>query len=176
MAQSTDCLEALGNVVAIFPVPSGTYDIAVPFNVRATTIALSDITNLSESDFLADLYSHGGLMISAVQYLSNASRTITIEERPTIKSAAKKDRAGLYFNVKISARSLDMQKTVENFITYLMQYPYFDTFILDSEDNIYLVRGIEPATDMSADIVLPRTQEQQIDMEVNCVNGLQQVV
>lgn len=176
MPKTPDCLEALGNIVAIFPVPSGTYNFAVPFNVRATTISLSDITSLSESAFIDDLYRRGGLMISSVQYLADPSRTITIEERPSIKASTKKARPGLYFNVKISARSFDMQKTVESFVRYIQDAPYFDTFILDTEDNLYLVRGVEPATDISTDIVLPRTQEQQIDIEVNCVNGLQQVV
>lgn len=174
------CLELIGEIVAIHPVPAGTFTFDVPFNVRqsqAGAVRRPDGTRIT----LADVHSLGGFAVDGYYIYNNARDgesfgAVTIEPGAKLKESDKTSAAGLYYDTKVSATSDDDLSAIRSIANSLMVAEYFDCFVVDSLDNVFLIRGVEPATAISINASLPLSTRHSIEIEIVSVNGLLPVV
>lgn len=173
------CLELFGDIVAIHPLPAGTLSFDAPFNVRSSQA--SGVSIAGHRLTLADVHGLGGFAVDGYYLYNNARvgesfQAVTIESGAKVKESDKTVAAGVYYTTKISATSEDDISSIHDIANELMSAEYFDCLVVDSLDNVFLIRGVEPATAISINASLPLSTRHSIEIEIVSVNGLLPVV
>lgn len=166
------CLEILDEIIEIYPIPGGTVDFSVPFNVRSSSVS-AKLHSDSKAVNLAWLRTQAGMVVEAVSGDNAHTRTLIIENKPSVKGSPKASVAGRYYQMSVSAKTLMRTDDVMAMVSAVQEAEYFDTFIVDAAENIYLIRGCYPATQIEVTQVLPLYKETEVSISVECVNGLQ---
>lgn len=171
-----DCLELLDEITEIYPIHSGVVSFPVPFQIRATVVKPTYTSGGQQHPVSLDwLRTQRGLVVETVSYDNQHAGSLLIEEKPSVKGTAKFSLAGRYFQMSVQAKSHQDVAPVQDFVNYVNEADAFDTFIVDASENIYVIRGIYPATNIEVATNLPLYKEHDITLSIECVNGLQQV-
>ena len=166
-----DCIELMGDIIAIHLFPEGQLNIDVPFNAQCQSLKSSNIRIGSASISCALLKSQRGLAVDT--YYNNVpDGSIIIEAGTSIKETPSNSIQGISYSTKISARTYDDIDGIRTFVDYINNHAFFDTLIVDSMDNVFLLRGVEPATRITMSASLPLHHTQTIDIDVVSVNGI----
>lgn len=168
-----DCLEYIGNIIAVHLFAPGELAFSFPFNVRKSNILYSDIQINGDILSLESLRDANGYAVDT--YYNTTSDNKVIIEDATIKESQKLTTAGICFHTKIDIRSMDHVDVIRDSVVYYSGLDYFDVIIVDSSYRIFLVRGIEPSTSISVSAKLPVSGLQGISIEISSVNGIQPV-
>lgn len=169
-----DCLELLDEITEIYPIPVGVVSFPVPFQVRQTTAAPTyPADGIQNPVSVAWLRTQRGMVIEAVANDNTHARSLLVEDYPSAKGSSKTSAAGRYFQMSVSAKSHQDVDQVQDLVNYVNSYEAFDTFIVDASQNIYVIRGVYPATSIEVTTNLPLAREHEITLSVECVNGLQ---
>lgn len=171
-----DCLELFDEIIEIYPIHSGVVSFPVPFQIRQTVVKPTYTTGGQQHPVSLDwLRTQRGMVVEAVSYENQHASTLLIEEKPTVKGSPKHSLAGRYFQMSVQAKSHQDVALVQDFINYVNESDAFDTFIVDASENIYVIRGVYPATNIEATTNLPLYKDHDIALSIECVNGLQQI-
>lgn len=171
-----DCLELLDEIIEIYPIPSGTVTFPLPFQARSVAASPSHKEAGTDKPVSLEwLRSQPGMVVEAVAADNTHARTIIIEDKPTVKGSQKTSVAGRYFQMSVSAKSHQDTDAVQEFVNWVSDADSFDTFIVDASENIYVIRGVYPATSIELTTNLPLYKDHDISLSVECVNGLQTV-
>lgn len=173
------CLELFADIVAIHPLPAGTLSFDAPFNVRRSQAGTISISGHRLT--LSDVHGLGGFAVEGYYLYNNARvdgslKAVNIEPGAKIKESDKTVAAGVYYTTKITASSDDDLSAIHDIANSLMAAEYFDCLVVDSLDNVFLLRGVEPATAISVTGELPLSSHHSIEIEIVSVNGLMPVV
>ena len=114
-----------------------------------------------------------GLVTVCMDVDNTNTDTLIIEDEPTVKIAQKRQLAGLYYKIDITAKTNEYYNRVEKFFSIVSEWEYFDLVVVDSEDNIYIAQNMAPATVMTITENFPRSKESDITLNIENVNGLQ---
>ena len=172
-----DCSELISDVIAIYPVPAdGPYINQVPARIIRTNVPVSSLSRTDGKDFFSTLRSEPGMIAESYNTDSAPAGTLEIMDFPTLKSSPKNNVAGNYFEVTISAKSIMMIDQVQDFSDRIDQYETIDVYILDSEGNWYIVRGLYRAFSLSVNYKLPNRDAHEISLTLSNVNGVQRIV
>lgn len=171
-----DCLEILDEITEIYPIPSGVVTFPVPFQVRHTIVEPKYSIEEVQYDVTLDwLRTQRGMVVESVASENHHAGSLLIEFKPSVKSSQKSGIAGRYFQISIQAKSHQDLVETQDFVNYVDDSETFDTFIVDASENIYVVRGVYPATNIEMSANLPRYKEHDITLSIECVNGIQQM-
>lgn len=172
-----DCLELLDEIIEIYPVPAGLVTFPVPFQVRQITVSPT-VSDDEEHPVvsLGWLRSQPGMVVESVYPDNSHARTIIIEDKATVKGTPKTSVAGRYYQMSVSAKSHQQVEDVQYMADYALGADYFDVFIVDASENIYVLRGVYPATNIEVATQLPLYKDHDISITVECVSGLQRIV
>lgn len=168
-----DCLEFFGDIVAVFPVADGTLSYDVPFNIDVDSLRASAIRiDNAGNDVLSMRFfnSHRGFVVS--NYNNENIDSVTIETGATVKESGKKSVAGIYYETKVSFNTFESIKDIRSFVNDIKRFRYFDLFIVDAMDRVFLLRGIDGACAISMSANLPISQRTSIEIEYASVNGV----
>lgn len=176
------CLELLAEIVAVIPVPVGTFKFSVPPQVVQQRIMVNDITlpatasipeGVSSSKALLHaIRQQPGLVVDTYIYKTqpdgtpSPSGTVIIEFGTTVKESNSRSVAGTSYTTKVSMRSYDEIDNLRALVDRVQEYPAFDLFLIDDDDNIYCCRGMEPATQISMQASLPVDTTTQVDIDI----------
>lgn len=176
-----DCLEILGSITEVYLVPIETISCNVPFNVRskdilqATSFKVNETAMTDKSALIAEVRKLAGMLVEGV-YDSNAhANSIEIQTDVSVKNSDKKDITGTNYTVKITAKTLEDVSHLSYFANTIANTE-FDVFIIDSDEDLFLVRGSRYATNLSVLAAVPRSNGHEIEAEVLSVNGIQKIV
>lgn len=169
------CKEIIEEVVGIFPLRCGTLAFERPANARCTKLTTADVhasdgTTQISIDWLNQQM---GLVTVCMDVDNTNTDTLIIEDEPTVKIAQKRQLAGLYYKIDITAKTNEYYNRVEKFFSIVSEWEYFDLVVVDSEDNIYIAQNMAPATVMTITENFPRSKESDITLNIENVNGLQ---
>lgn len=166
-----DCLELLGEIIAIIPVPKGEVSFAIPFNVLVTSLPSSLIQYEGSNITLSDIMQMRGIIIDTY-YNNIASNSIRMESGATVKESSKTVTAGTYYSTKISASSYADIDKIRSLVYDMQECECFDVFVVDALERVFLLRADEPCSAISVSASLPVYQKHSIDIEVVSVSGL----
>lgn len=173
-----NCLELIGEIVAIHTLPAGALSFDMPFNVRNPRSGAIRIGGRSIT--LSDVHQMDGFAVDDYYLYNNvretSSHALTIEPGVKVKESDKISAAGVYYTTKITASSTDDIADLHSLANKLMSAEYFDCLVVDSLDNVFLLRGVEPATRISVTAGLPLHEYHNVEIEIVSVNGLQPVI
>lgn len=172
------CKEILEEVVGIFPLQCGTLSFERPANARCTKLTTADVhasdgTTQISIDWLNQQM---GLVTVCMDVDNTNTDTLIIEDEPTVKIAQKRQLAGLYYKIDITAKTEEYYNRVEKLFSIVSEWDYFDLVVVDSEDNIYIAQNMAPATVMTITENFPRSKDSDITLNIENVNGLQLLV
>lgn len=170
-----DCIELLGDIIAIHLFSPGEISFTYPFNVAVTSVNASNIILDAKSIDITSLDRKEGIAVDTY-YNNIPGDSIIMEQNASIKESIKTTTAGQCYSTKISIKTYDEISDVRTFVNKYSSYEYFDAVIIDSSYRAFLLRGVEPATSISMSSSLPVTNLQGIDIEVVSVNGLQPII
>jgi len=176
-----DCLEILDSITEVYPIPIGTFSCSVPFNVRnvsqlnATSFSKGTTAMATVTDLIASVREHAGMLVEGVYGSSSPANSIEIQPDVSVKNSNKTDITGTNYTVKVTAKTLDRMECL-NYFTNTIAQTDFDMFIIDSEENLFLVRGAKHATELSVSASVPRSNGHEIEAEILSVNGIQKIV
>lgn len=171
-----DCLEILGEIVAVHPVPLGTLQFDVPFNVVISSLPASGVRLSGAALTLAAVRELPGVTLEGYDLYSSGHAHVIAEPGISVKESSKRVAAGTYYTTKVSARSYDDIDEIRGLINDTLAAAAFDVLIVDSSDRVFLLRGVEPATSITMSAALPVTSTSAVEIEVASVNGLQPVI
>lgn len=171
-----DCLELIGNIVAIHLLPLGTATFPMPFNVQAPSVQASAITIGGLAMTLDNLKKTRCLALEDYLIYNSPKDSVEVETGISVKETSKLVAAGTYYTTKISCRSYDAVESIRQLVYDMTAVEAFDAFVVDSEDRVFLLRGVEPATSIDMQASLPVSTTSSIELQVASVNGLQRVV
>lgn len=186
------CLELLADIVAVIPVPIGTFKFAVPPQVLQHRI-MADAVTLPLSVIVPGGSSTGEALLAAIRqqpgfvvdtYIYNTTddgeplpkETVIVEFGTTAKETSKQSIAGVSYNTKVSMRTYDDIDKIRALVDNIQESTAFDLFIIDENENVYCCRGMEPATNISMQASLPVNTTSQIDIEVSSMSGILPVI
>lgn len=186
------CFELLADIVAVFPVPVGTFQFAVPpqvvqYRVLPDAITLPSTFNQSIGDTVlkslrSAIRQQPGFVVDTYIYNTNPdgipqpSGTVIIEFGTSAKESSKQDTSGKSYTTKVSMRSYEDIDKIRAIVERIQDCEAFDLFIIDEEERIYCCRGMEPATQISMQTSLPITTASQIEIEVVSPFGLLPII
>lgn len=170
-----DCLELLGDIIAIHLFSPGEISFTYPFNVEVTSVNASSIILDAQSIDIPSLVGKEGIAVDTY-YNTIPEDSIIMEQNASIKESVKTTTAGQCYSTKISIKTYDTISDVRSFVRKYSSQEYFDAIIVDSYYRAFLLRGVEPATSIGMSSALPVTNLQGIDIEVVSVNGLLPIV
>lgn len=171
-----NCMEQMGNIIAVHLIAPGELTFSLPFNVRVGAIP-SDYISVNGQPLSLDVISKmSGFAVDT--YYNNVSDEmfICMENGVSVKESPKKTIAGVHYDTKISLKTYDAVDDVRHYVDTMAALPYFDVIIRDSSDHVFILRGAEPAVSVSLSAALPVTDTHSVEVEVFSVNGLMQVL
>lgn len=170
-----DCLELMGEIVAIHILPVGELKFSVPFNALKPSYTSSEIKyeghNLT-NDLLKTIR---GIAIDTY-YNTIPEGSIKMEPGSSVKESGKISLTGNAYTTKISSKSYDPIDDIRYYINDMSSLPSFDVVVVDSLERVFILRGSEPSTSISMSAVLPLTGTHSIEVNVVSVNGLIPVI
>lgn len=175
------CEEILQDVIYIIPIESGKLGCDIPFNVGSMpTLSVSSFSLVgsrynSVSALVSQLKSRRCFLTEASVEGGTHARSVFIEEKPSIKATSKTGTMGRYFDTKVSAKSIDDVESVTDFVNEVAGWPWFDLFLIDSDDNLYFLRGQRSASNIELNQALPSANTHDIDLQIMSVNGVQKI-
>lgn len=172
-----DCLELIGNIVAVHLLPLGVASFPLPFNVRATKVNASDIRLNGKKMTMPMLKATRCIALDDyIIYNNCADNSVMAEPGISVKETSKTVAAGTYYTTKISCKTYDLVEDVRQLVYDYTGMEAFDVFLVDSEDRVFLLRGVEPATSIELSDNLPVSVADSVEVQMVTVNGLQRVV
>ena len=168
----TNCLELIGEIIAIYPVEKGALNFAIPFNVIVDSMSASNITvSGGGSQVLTRewLDAQRGIILDGYNIYNEDKGNIIMEPGTSVKESSKTLTAGMYYMTKVSAKTYEEVEKVRSFVN---ANESFDTFIVDNMDRVFVLRAEEPACAISMSANLPISQTHSIEIEVASVSGL----
>lgn len=167
-----DCLELLGEIVAIFPIKKGVLDFDIPFNVPVAKMMAANI-KVNGSVFTDSwLKSQRGIILDGY-YINNVHEgNIIMEPGASVKETPNVASSGIFYNTKVTSSTYDDIEKIRSFVCAVQQMASFDTFIVDDMDRVFVLRSEEPACFIRMNATLPVKNTQGIDVEVVSVSGL----
>ena len=173
----TNCLELLGEIVAIYPVATGSLQFTIPFNVAVDRVAATSIlvpkpSARPEPFTRAWLNTQRGIILDGYNIFNVNDNQIIMEPGTSVKESAKTATAGIYYTTKVSAKTYDDIERVRSLVNDVLDMESFDTFIVDDMERVFVLRAEEPACAISISANLPISQTHSIEIEVASVSGL----
>lgn len=171
-----DCIELIGDIIAVHLVPVGTIKFPVPFNVTCPYYFASSVLYDGTPLSLDSIRTLQGLATD-YYYINNVpDGSVSIEDGASVKETPKLSSSGICYNTKISMKSYEPLDSLRAYINSVTRMTAFDAIIVDSNDRVFIVRGAEPSTYASMSPVLPVNNMHGVDVEMMSVNGLQPLV
>lgn len=170
-----DCLELLDDIIEIYPVPTDVLSWQTPVMIPASSISWPTLVNGSGLADLAWLRSQCGLVVDSVKDHNSNARTLLIENNISVKASLKQNIAGNYYQVSVNVHTRADISDAQYFVASVDAARSWDTFVVDVNDQVYVVRGVYPATSISLNAVLPLSKSHEIILSSECVNGIQMV-
>lgn len=179
-----DCLELIGEIVAVHFFPKDFGLIQIPYGVVLSSIDSRDVhigisaenDKKSNSKFVHFLKSTASIQGMAIDtyYINRTDQDprLIIEQGASVKESGKRSIPGVAYTTKLSAKSYEDISKIRDLVNAMYDCEYYDTLIVDIMDRVFLLRGIEPACELSMSSVLPVVHQQSIDLEVVSINGL----
>lgn len=175
------CEEILQDIVCIVPIKSVIFGCSLPFNAGGKpTLSVNMLTIAGESynsvsSLVVHLKARRCFLTEATVEGGTHANSVIIEEKPSIKATSKSGAMGRYFDTKVSAKSIDDVESVTDFVNEVAGWPWFDLFLIDSDDNLYLLRGQRSASNIELNQALPSANTHDIDLQIMSVNGIQKI-
>ena len=167
-----DCLEYIGDIVAVHLSPVGALHFNMPFNVPVSSMKAEDIKYLDTPLSLSMVKAMDGFMVEGYNYNNVRAKSVIAERGITYKESSKLSAPGVSYDSKISIRSFEDIDIIRDLVTMVQSFEAFDAIIVDEADRAFLVRGVLPATNISMSASLPRSSQTQIDIQVISVSGV----
>lgn len=171
-----DCLERIGDIVAVHPLPIGTITFDHPFNVRQSAVSAASILYDAKPLTLAAVRALDGMTLEGYDYNNVRANRVIVEPGITVKESFRQSAPGISYESKISLNSYADIDDLRDLVYLVHAAPAFDVLIVDSADNVFLLRGVEPATSITLSATLPVTTQSSVDIQVVSVNGIQPVI
>lgn len=173
------CLEIMTDIIAVVPIPVGTYKFDSPFNVRRPSVPYSSISRKvddkdtyfsSANNLLDDLRHRKGFFIDTYINSSMDETALTMESGVSVKETSKVSISGRTSTDKVSLSTYHDLDLVRSFVNEWTGYSYFDLFVIDQMENVFVMRGMEPSTSVVVSANIPGMYD--IDFEVISFNGI----
>lgn len=167
-----DCLEYIGEIIAVHPIPLGTLSFAFPFNVQRSSVSASEVSLNGRILTRSAVKALPCLALESYDYNNVRANMIIAQPGITAKESSKVSAAGVSYETKVSVRSYADINELRELVNDVMEAPAFDVLLVDSFDNIFLLRGVEPATNIALSANLPITTLSNVEVQVVSVNGI----
>lgn len=172
----TDCLELLGEIVAIYPVEKGLLQFAVPFNVVVDRLSAEDIIVPDQKEGYPIthewLNAQRGIILDGYFINNECEGSIIMDAGASAKESITTVSAGKYYLTKITAQTYDSIDKLRSLYRDVSEMDSFDTFIVDDMERVFVLRADEPSCAISMSANLPISKSQSIEIEVASVSGL----
>lgn len=172
----SECLELLGDIVAIYPVPRSQVSCEVPFSVFSSTVDASQLlldNGSSMVPFSCRLLRRMRGLVLDTYY--NNSDAWSMEDDATAKETAKRGLSGCVYNTKLTAHSYASLPALRDFVNDISEADSFDVFVVDNSSNVFIIRGNDTSSSISLSASLPLSNPHQVDIEAVSVSGLQYI-
>lgn len=172
-----NCLELFDDIVEIYLVEVGEFVFDHPFNVHSSKpIPIGTISNSAGDPFsLSMLRREIGLLVEGAFSSDVRNESVCIESGASVTTSQKIDMAGVYHVVKISAKSCEPIDRLKMAVSHALCADAVDIFIIDSEDNIFVIRGGGSFPHISFSVSLPQGAGNEITIEFDSKNGMQRI-
>lgn len=176
-----------GEIIAIVPIPAGQCQFDVPFNIESPSVSASSVmlsaVGIPSSPGYAEathpsapaLFMRSGFFVDGYDARASASTIISIRPKPSVKGTAKRGLDGSSYSVKVTASTEEAPDVVSAFVRAITHHECFHLFLVDTNNQCYLVRGVFPATSMQYNMQLPVYNLGEVSFELHCVNGIQPI-
>ena len=178
----TNCIELIGSIVAVIPVPAEIVEVTVPYNVanrpqlEVQEILISGVSPSSLADLQTRLMSMMALATDGVVNDYTHAKSVWVSDAPSLVASPKKNISGRTYEVKVSTKSSDDLYKVQSMVNVLLASKWFHCFIVTSSGDVFFLRGAQDATNVELNQSIPTQQPHEIEITMATVNGLQQIV
>ena len=178
-----NCEEILSSITEVYPVPINTHLLCdIPFNVVRDTLPASSFRFMTYrfehmetvAQMLSCVRTLPGMLVEGAYNADAHASSIEILPDVSVKNSQKMGNTGAIFTVKLTAKTYADITSLSYFSN--LRYTSVDLLIVDSADNLYLVRGSLHSSSVSVTPSVPDSSGHEIEAEVLSVNGIQKIV